>query len=126
MDDERGLVWSRHPLRPGSPRVAILEGDSSAGSFPIFLPFQHEAAVEEQIEFIKGFYSNPPLDRLERHQFPYLNRATMDRFVGDATSAVETIYQEITAEISVIDVDCSLQLLPEGLLYPYNGSIGDR
>ena len=50
----------------------------------------------------------------------------MDRFVSDATSTVETIFQEIAAEDFMEDVDCSLQRLPEGLLIPYNGPIGDR
>ena len=111
MDHQESLFWRE-----------ILPQDK----FPILLPSQDTLAVEEQIEFIKGFYSNPPLDLLERNHFPYLNKTTMDRFVSDATSTVEMIFQEIAAKDLMEDVDCSLQRLPEGLLIPYNGPICDR
>jgi hypothetical protein len=94
--------------------------------FPLLLPFQDRSAVDEQIEYIKGLYSNPPLDLIDRDHFPYLNRATMDRFVGEATIVVETILEIIATNGLVRDANCSLDLLPDTVQTPYAAPIGDR
>ncbi|MCK5634037.1 MAG: zinc dependent phospholipase C family protein [Anaerolineales bacterium] len=90
-----------------------------------FLPFQEHQTLEEQLGFIKGFYSNPPLDLIERSSFPYLNEATMDRFVSDATYLVQMVLDIIGKDGIPLDADCSLDLLPTELLLPYSAPLGD-
>lgn len=95
-------------------------------SYPIYLNFQEEDVVREQIEFIKIFNSDPPTDLLERDHFPYLKNATMDRFVQDATTLVIKILEDIDTNPKTLSFDCSMNLLPVELLHPYDAPLGDE
>jgi hypothetical protein len=94
--------------------------------YPIYLTFQKEDAVREQIKLIKDFNSDPPSDLLERDYFPYLNNVTMDRFVYDATALVLNILKEIDNNPMALSLDCSINLLPKELLHPYEAPLGDE
>jgi hypothetical protein len=94
-------------------------------NYPMFLTFQEHQALDERMEFIKGFYSNPPLDLIDRSNFPYLNKTTMDRFVSDATLLVQKVLEVIGTADLLLDADCSLDLLPKDLALPYAAPLGD-
>ncbi len=47
--------------------------------FPLYLEFQDRDGVRDQVERIQELYSDPPRDLLERAEFPYLSKTTMDR-----------------------------------------------
>jgi len=94
--------------------------------YPEFLPFQESEAIKSQIDNIRGFYSGLPEKHLEDRAYPYLNSATMDRFVADASQLVKAILQDVEAYAAEETVDCSLEFLPPESLAPYNPPLGDE
>jgi hypothetical protein len=95
-------------------------------NYPIYLNFQEEDAVREQIEFIKNLYADPPSDLSSRDHFTYLNSNTMDKFVQDGTTLVLNILESIETNPDVFSYDCSINLLPPKLLKPYEAPLGDK
>lgn len=93
--------------------------------YPEFLPFQESSAINEQIDFIRGFYTNPPLDLIEKRQYPYLNEATMDRFIDDATEHVVKVLDLVGKGSLLSRANCSLDILPPSYITPYPPPLGD-
>lgn len=89
------------------------------------LPFQDEEALADQMGFIKGFYSNPPLDLIERDYYPYLSPGTMDRFVADSTSFCLRILKTLHSKGIPGSRNSTLGLLPAQELTPYPPPLGE-
>lgn len=90
------------------------------------LPFQNSEDLRDQMEFIKGFYSNPPLELIERRRYPYLSSATMDRFVEDATRLSIQILTTMQKDGIPGARNSSLGLLPADDLAPYPAPLGEK
>lgn len=90
---------------------------------PVYLPFVPEAALHQQLDHIRRFYSEPG-DRVLDRVYPYLNEATMARFCADSTDTLLRIYGRL-GELAASGAETALALLPEGDSAPYPGPFGD-
>jgi hypothetical protein len=95
-----------------------------AAPLPAMLDFLPDLAVQHQFVHIQQFYGEPAPRELDR-PYPYLNAATMDRYVVDTTSALLEIHATLIASpISVIG-RTALQFLPPAKLARYPSPLGD-
>jgi hypothetical protein len=89
-----------------------------------YLPYLPEQALHHQLDYIRDFYAKPdPRWQLDR-PYPYLNGATMDRFVADCTRAILKI-QAARTRLAALDSDTALSILAENDVAPYKLPIGD-
>lgn len=92
---------------------------------PAYLPFLTQAGVHQSLDHIRHQYSHPGADMVLDRDYPYLNEATMSRYVGDATAAILNIHREMSAGVSLHDQVSALFLLSESSLTPYAPPLGD-
>jgi hypothetical protein len=76
------------------------------------------------LNYIRDFYSKPDPQRELKRAYPYLNEATMSRFVDDSTQAILKIYSE-RDRLDTIEADTALVSLTEEEISPYELPIGD-
>lgn len=92
---------------------------------PLYLPFLHEPALHHQLDFIRTFYRQPdPAQALDR-PYPYLNEATVARFVLDATEAILGVHRQLTADGAPADLTSAMAMLPAAAKAPYPAPLGD-
>jgi hypothetical protein len=92
---------------------------------PAYLPYLSEQALHQQMDYIRDFYGNPdPRWELDR-AYPYLNEATMSRFVADSTRALLKIHAA-SGSLTAVDSNTALSLLTDDEVTPYKLPIGDR
>jgi hypothetical protein len=96
----------------------------NAVPLPAVLDFLPQAAVAHQLAHIQRFYGEPEPRTLDR-PYPYLNAATMDRYVADATRCLLTIHRALAAGPVPLTGSTALQLFPAVELAPYSASLGD-
>jgi len=90
------------------------------------LPFIPPAAWHSQLDSIRAYYTtlDPEVAPLER-AYPYLNAATMNRFVADATQVLVELRQRLQTG-PIPPYESVRQMLPPAvLLAPYPGPLGD-
>ncbi len=76
-----------------------------------YLPFLPDAAVAHQIAHIRKFYGEPEARELNR-VYPYLNEASMARFVDGAAASILKLYRAMSAGEMPIDGRSAVALLP--------------
>ncbi len=92
---------------------------------PAYLPFIPNAALHHQFDYIRKFYSQPDPGWVLDRPYPYLNEATMDRFVDDATAAIVSIRARSVELEQLTDTHTALALLATHQVEPYAAPIGD-
>jgi hypothetical protein len=89
------------------------------------LPFISDAALGQQLDYIRSFYSQPDSGWVLDRPYPYLNEATVTRFVADCAAATLKIYQRLQVAPPPADALTALSLLDEADLAPYAPPLGD-
>jgi hypothetical protein len=92
---------------------------------PVELPFLSERGVHFSLDHIRGFYSAPDPNLTLDRPYPYLNAATLARFVADATAAYLHIHHALADGPALDGQPTALFLLPPEMLTPYPAPLGD-
>jgi hypothetical protein len=92
---------------------------------PSYLPFVKDAALHQQYEHIRKYYSAQEDHWFLSLPYQYLNEATMGRMVEDSITAVLFIYEKIKTANRFNGLQSSAQLLPETLITPYPSPLGN-
>lgn len=90
-----------------------------------YLPFLPETSLHHQLNYIRRFYSEPDPRRELDRPYPYLNEATMNRFVHDSTQAILKIFSE-RHYLATTNADTALSLLAAEEVSQYELPIGDQ
>ncbi len=100
---------------------------ASTANPPSCLPFIPDAAFHHQMDYIRGFYSDPEELWFEPRKYPYLNEQNMARIVQDAVELVKAILEKRPDldEPAAASQESALFLLPAERLLPYDGPLGD-
>lgn len=88
------------------------------------LPYLPEKAIHQQIDYIRKFYTQTvshPLDRA----YPFLNEATMTRFVDDAASSILKLHNLLSTSYTAIPYNSAIAMLPDEERQPYPAPLGD-
>ncbi|MEP7357523.1 MAG: hypothetical protein ABI847_09820 [Anaerolineales bacterium] len=109
-ENPQSLFWRL--VRNADPPVADLD----------FLP---AAAIGQQLAYIQNFYGDPKPRELDR-PYPFLNAASMDRYVASATASLLKIHAVVVGGTVPAMGATALQLLPEADLAPFSPPLGDR
>ena len=92
---------------------------------PQYLPFIPPVALNHQLDYIRKFYAEPDATWVLDRAYPYLNGATMTRFVDDATASLLKIYSRLGELSDLGDSPTALMLLAEDEIAPYVPPLGD-
>lgn len=96
-----------------------------ASSPPMYVPIVPQAALHQQLDYIRAYYTRlepePVLDR----PFPYLNEATLSRYVADSTHVILKIYARLESEPAPENMQTALSLLDRQMREPYALPLGD-
>jgi hypothetical protein len=92
---------------------------------PSYLPFVKDAALHQQYEHIRKYYSAPEDQWFLTLPYQYLNEKTMTRMVNDSIVAVLHIHEKTQRPAGLNDLQSSVQILPETLLTPYESPLGN-
>jgi hypothetical protein len=92
---------------------------------PAYLPFVPEAALNQQLDYIRKFYSQPDSAWVLDRAYPYLNEAMMRRYVSDSTQAVLAIHDRLRNDPAPAGAHTALALLSKQAISPYDLPLGD-
>ena len=92
---------------------------------PSYLPFVKEAALHQQYEHIRKYYSEPEDQWFLSLPYQYLNETTMSRIVADSIVAVLHVNEKVQAAKSFDGIRSSVWLLPKALTAPYESPLGN-
>lgn len=87
-----------------------------------YLDFLPQKAIQQQMDRIRKFYSEPEPEWLVDRPYPYLNETTMSRFVDNATEAIDDILNNLDQLPEGIS---AVSLLSEERLAPFPAPLGD-
>ena len=122
-EDWYGLDFLYVRDHPGSNFWQIL---MPAVNPPAYLPFLAEDALHLQLDYIRRFYSEPdPGGALDR-PYPFLNEATMSRYVNDSVQVILDIHQNLNQLAQQNNSHTALALIPAEKLQPYEPPLGDK
>lgn len=93
---------------------------------PTRLPFLSEEGFQYEVDYIRDYYGHPDPTRELDRPFPYLNRATMERFIAESSARVLQIHKRREELDAFPDATSALVLLREQELMPYAAPLGDR
>lgn len=89
------------------------------------LPFLSQANYASQVEYIRGYYANPPLDRPLERSYPYMNEPTMTRFVDESAASLLKIKRLLLACPPPEALESATKLLPSIDTTPFPLPLGD-
>jgi hypothetical protein len=92
---------------------------------PAYLPFLDHCALCDQLDHIRRFYAEPGTRVLAR-SYPYLNAATMQRYVEDATALIVAALAVLRATPPLPAALSALELLPAQRYTAYDPPLGDE
>jgi zinc dependent phospholipase C len=92
---------------------------------PSYLPFIKNEALHHQYDYIRRYYSQPESDWFSTLPFRYLNGKTMSRMIDDSVEAVLLIQKKLQDMKNPGGLKSSVTLLPESLMAPYTGPLGN-
>lgn len=90
---------------------------------PAYLPFLPEESLHHRLNYIRDLYSKPDSQRNLDRPYPYLNEATMNRFVHDCTQAILKIYAQMDRLVNA-ETESALSLLTAEEISEYELPIG--
>jgi hypothetical protein len=89
---------------------------------PSYLDFLPQAAINQQMDRIRHFYSEPEPEWLAERPYPYLNEASMRRFVDNTVLAIDYLLDNLA---TLPDGVSAVSLLSEEQLAPFSIPLGD-
>ena len=92
---------------------------------PSYLPFIRNEALHHQYDYIRRYYSQPESDWFSSLPFRYLNEKTMSRVIDDSVEAILLVHKTLQNLKNLGGLKSSVSLLPESLMAPYNGPLGN-
>lgn len=92
---------------------------------PSYLPFIRNEALHHQYDYIRRYYSQPESDWFSSLPFRYLNEKTMSRVIDDNVEAILLVHEKLQNLKNLDGLKSSVSLLPESLMTPYKGSLGN-
>ena len=92
---------------------------------PSYLPFIRNEALHHQYDYIRRYYSQPESDWFSSLPFRYLNEKTMSRVIDDNVEAILLVHEKLQNLKNLDGLKSSVSLLPESLMTPYKGSMGN-
>jgi len=92
---------------------------------PSCLPFVKDAALHQQYEHIRKYYSEQEDHWFLSLPYQYLSESTMSRMVTDSIAAVLYVHEKVQFLKSFDGLQSSVQLLPEALMTPYESPLGN-
>lgn len=107
------------------PNCAFWRVLAPAPNPPAYLDFIPPAALGQQLDYIRAYYSSPDPARVLDRPFPYLNEAGMARFVDDCAAACLHVYHRLQAGPLEATRASELEFLPAEDYAPYPLPLGD-
>jgi len=92
---------------------------------PAYLPFIPLNALHQQLGYIRAYYSKPDGDRKLDRAYPFLNEATMTRFVDDTTRALAHIHARLDDLPTLNESTTALAVLDARAIAPFDPPLGD-
>ena len=92
---------------------------------PAYLSFIPLAALHQQLDYIRAYYSQPDGTRVLDRAYPFLNETTMSRFIADTTASLLVIYARLPDLCALHDTTTALALLTDRDIAPYDPPLGD-
>ncbi len=92
---------------------------------PMYVPLVPTAALHQQLDYIRTFYSQSAASRHLDRPYPYLNEQTMTRFVTETVGDIRFILGHTHQLPSLEDATTALSLLDPARLAPYAMPLGD-
>jgi hypothetical protein len=89
------------------------------------LPFIPLNALHQQLGYIRAYYSKPDGDRKLDRAYPFLNEATMTRFVDDTTRALAHIHARLDDLPTLNESTTALAVLDARAIAPFDPPLGD-
>jgi len=89
------------------------------------LPFINQNAFAQQVDYIRDFYGNPSKKWKVDRPYPYLNEATMTRYVEETASSLLKINRLLSAGPPPDELDSATMLLPSVDTAPFPLPLGD-
>jgi len=96
-----------------------------AGGTPRYLPHFPAEATSEQVRYIRDVYVKPEAGRPLDRDYPYLNEASMERFVRESSAVVLEIFYREGELAALRGTQTALSLFPTARLRPYEPPLGD-
>lgn len=93
---------------------------------PLYLAFQDQEAVVDQIKRIQKLNSDPPAELAERDRFPYLSTATMGRYIDESASFLLEYWQLIQEGDLPAEAVCIRDVFPGSRFAPYPSPLGEE
>jgi len=87
-----------------------------------FIPIE---GLHRQLDYIRGFYSQPDAAWVLDRAYPYLNEATMSRYIADTAASLVEICQRLDELSNMSTATTALTLLAPEQLAPYPPPLGD-
>ena len=92
---------------------------------PSYLPFVKNEALHHQYGHIRKFYSEQEDTWFLSIPYHYLNETTMTCMVNDSIEAILIVHEKVRNMKSLDGLESSVSLLPEYLISPYEGPLGN-
>ncbi len=92
---------------------------------PSYLPFVKDAALHQQYDHIRKFYSEQDDKWFLSIPYQYLNEKTMTRIVNESIEAILIVYEKVKNMRNFDGLESSVSLLPEYLTEPYEEPLGN-
>lgn len=93
---------------------------------PSYLPFVKDAALHQQYDHIRKYYSEQEDRWFLSIPYKYLNETTMTRMVNDSIEAILIVHDKVTRMKNFDGLESSVSLLPAHLTEPYSGPLGNE
>jgi len=92
---------------------------------PPYLSFISYEGLTYSLDHIRAFYSTPDPERNLHHVYPYLNEATMNRYVEDTAALLLKLYNLLQTHPPLDGLNSALPLLDSAEMTPYEPPFGD-
>ena len=92
---------------------------------PSYLPFVKDAALHQQYDHIRRYYSEQEDKWFLSLPYRYLNEKTMTRMVDDSVQAILFVHEKVRGSGDLDGLKTSFGLLPEALTSPYESPLGN-
>ncbi len=92
---------------------------------PSYVSFVPTSTLHHQLEYKRSFYTDTHDDLVLDRAYPYLNEATMNRFVEDCAASSLTIYTALQNDTDLKTRTTALAILEAGQIAPYPPPLGD-
>lgn len=89
------------------------------------LPFVRQEAFEHQVNYIRDFYSHPSDDWVLDRPCPYLNEATMNRYVAETSASLLKILRLLAAFPAPEGLTSATMLLTSSETEAFSPPLGD-